>query len=131
MLVLKADTAGDLMTAGPVSLAETATMDEAMAFLTEKGFGAAVVIDEAGHPLGVVTKTDLLVHAKQHPAMGDDSATVADVMTPAVFSVREETSARSVVEQMLVLNVHHLFVVDGAGVVVGVISPLDIVRQLG
>ena len=63
------------MTSGPVSLAETATMDDAMAFLTEKGFGAAVVIDEAGHPLGVVTKTDMLVHAKQHPAMGDDSTT--------------------------------------------------------
>jgi CBS domain-containing protein len=52
-------------------------------------------------------------------------------MTPAVFSVREDTSADSVVEQMLALNVHHLFVVDDAGVVVGVISPLDIVRQLG
>jgi CBS domain-containing protein len=102
-----------------------------MTFLTDRGFGAAVVIDDAGHPLGVVTKTDILVHAKQHPAVGDDSATVADVMTPAVFSVREDTSAESVVEQMLALNVHHLFVVDDAGVVVGVISPLDIVRQLG
>ena len=102
-----------------------------LTFLTDRGFGAAVVIDDAGHPLGVVTKTDILVHAKQHPAVGDDSATVADVMTPAVFSVREDTSAESVVEQMLALNVHHLFVVDDAGVVVGVISPLDIVRQLG
>ena len=131
MLVLRAETARDLMTAGPVSLAEAATMAEAMTFLTDRGFGAAVVIDDAGHPLGVVTKTDILVHAKQHPAVGDDSATVADVMTPAVFSVREDTSAESVVEQMLALNVHHLFVVDDAGVVVGVISPLDIVRQLG
>jgi predicted transcriptional regulator len=88
------------------------------------------VIDDAGHPLGVVTKTDMLVHAKQHPAVDDDSATVADVMTPAVFSVREDATAASVVEQMLALNVHHLFVVDDAGVVVGIISPLDIVRQL-
>lgn len=130
MLVLKAETARDLMTAGPVSIAETATMDEALTFVTDRGYGAAVVIDDAGHPLGVVTKTDILVHAKQHPAVGDDSATVADVMTPAVFSVREDATARKVVEQMLVLNVHHLFVVDDAGVVVGVISPLDIVRKL-
>ncbi len=130
MLVLKADTARDLMTPGPVSLAETASMDDAMVFVTERGFGAAVVIDDAGHPLGVVTKTDILVHAKQHPAVGDDTATVADVMTPAVFSVRENATARQVVEQMLVLNVHHLFVVDDEGVVVGVISPLDIVRKL-
>ena len=131
MMTLRAEIARELMTPGPYSLADTDTVEQAAAFLTDRGFGAAVVIDDAGHPLGVVTKTDILVHAKQHPAVGDDSATVADVMTPAVFSVREDTSAESVVEQMLALNVHHLFVVDDAGVVVGVISPLDIVRQLG
>ncbi|HEY2783472.1 MAG TPA: CBS domain-containing protein [Fimbriiglobus sp.] len=131
MLVLKAKTARELMTPEPVSLAESAGMDEAMAFVTERGYGAAVVIDDAGHPLGVVTKTDILVHAKQHPAVGDDTTTVSDVMTPAVFSVREDATAKQVVEQMLLLNVHHLFVVDDEGVVVGVISPLDIVRRLG
>ena len=30
----------------------TATVAEATSFLTEKAFGAAVVIDDAGHPLG-------------------------------------------------------------------------------
>ena len=40
--------------------------------------------------------------------------------------------ARSVVliEQLLALNVHHLFVTDPAGVVVGVISPIDVLRKL-
>jgi CBS-domain-containing membrane protein len=52
-------------------------------------------------------------------------------MTTAVFSVHAETPARSVVEQLLVLNVHHLFVTDGAGVVVGVVSPVDVLRKLG
>jgi CBS-domain-containing membrane protein len=52
-------------------------------------------------------------------------------MTPAVFSVRPDTPARSVVEQLLALNVHHLFVSDAAGVVVGVISPIDVLKKLG
>jgi CBS-domain-containing membrane protein len=131
-LTLRANTAADLMTPGPVSLAATDTVAEATAFLTERGFGAAVVIDEAGHPLGVVTKTDVLVHARQRkPGLEPDDTPVTEFMTPAVFSVRPDTPARSVVEQLLALNVHHLFVADPAGVIVGVISPVDVLRKLG
>jgi CBS-domain-containing membrane protein len=48
-----------------------------------------------------------------------------------VFSVKADTPARSVVAQVLALNVHHLFVTDPAGVLVGVISPLDVLKKLG
>jgi CBS-domain-containing membrane protein len=130
-LVLKANTAAEIMTAGPVSLHASATVAEATQFLTERAFGAAVVIDEAGHPLGVVTKTDVLVHARQRrPGLEPDDTPVTEVMTPAVFSVRPDTPARSVVEQLLALNVHHLFVADAAGVIIGVISPIDVLRKL-
>ena len=130
-MILRAETARDLMTPGPYSLADTDTVEQAAAFLTERGFGAAVVIDQAGHPLGVVTKTDLLVHVRELAVGGKkEPGTALDVMTPAVFSVREETSARSVVEQLVALNVHHLFVTDKAGVVVGVISPFDVIKKL-
>jgi CBS domain-containing protein len=131
-LTLLAKTAAEIMTPGPVSLAATDTVAEATKFLTERGFGAAVVIDDAGHPLGVVTKTDVLVHARQHkPGLEPDDTPVTEFMTPAVFSVRPDTPARSVVEQLLALNVHHLFVSDPAGVIVGVISPVDVLRKLG
>jgi CBS domain-containing protein len=130
-MTLPVETARQVMTPGPYSIADTATVEHAAEFLTDRGFGAAVVIDEAGHPLGVVTKTDLLIHARELVAgTKHEPATVREVMTPAVFSVREDTTARSVVEQMIALNVHHLFVVDPAGVVVGVISPMDVVRKL-
>jgi CBS-domain-containing membrane protein len=130
-LSLRADTAAELMNPGPVSLGAAATVAEATVFLTERAFGAAVVIDEAGHPIGVVTKTDVLVHARQHRhGLEPDDTPVTEFMTPAVFSVRPETPARSVVEQLLALNVHHLFVADSAGVIVGVISPVDVLKKL-
>ena len=130
-MILRAETARDLMTAGPYSLADTDTVEQAATFLTERGFGAAVVIDQAGHPQGVVTKTDLLVHVRELAAGGKaEPGTVLDVMTPAVFSVRVETPVRSVIEQLVALNVHHLFVTDSAGVVVGVISPFDVIKKL-
>src|SRR5262249_32309797 len=55
---------------------------------------------------------------------------VSEVMTPIVFTVRGDDSARKVVEQMVSLNIHRLFVVDEVGVVVGVISALDVLRRL-
>ena len=129
-LTLLADSARDLMTPGPVSINSTATVAEATAFLTGRGFGAALVIDDAGHPVGVVTRTDLLIHVRERGTAGGQSP-VRGVMTEGVFSVQETTPARSVVGQLVALNVHHLFVVDAAGVVVGVISTLDVLRRLG
>ena len=131
-ITLLAETAAEIMTPGPVSLEATATVAEAAQFLTARAFGAAVIIDAAGHAIGVVTKTDLLIHAREKSkGLEDDGTPVRNVMTPAVFSVRTDTSARSVIDQLLALNVHHLFVTDASGVVVGVISPVDVLRKLG
>lgn len=62
--------------------------------------------------------------------MSVDRTCVADIMTPIVFSVTPETPARKVVQEMLDLKVHRVFVVDKAGVLVGVISASDILQQL-
>jgi CBS-domain-containing membrane protein len=157
-LTLHADTAAELMTPDPVSIRASATIPEAVKLLTDKGYSAAPVIDEAGHPIGVLSRADILVHDREkfdyvapvpeyyEPPDGNDSRSksarqeatsvctdrtrVRDCMTPIVFSVKPEASAREVVEQILALNVHRLFVVDQAGILVGVISALDVLRHL-
>ena len=134
MLSLHAETARDVMTPGPFSLHATATVAEATTFLTARDFGAAVVIDAAGHALGVVTKTDLLVYQREKAdrphGPGHPTPTVRDIMTPATFTVRDDAPVKTVIDQMLGLNVHHLFVTDEAGVVVGVISAVDVLKKL-
>ncbi|MDY3557894.1 CBS domain-containing protein [Gemmata sp. JC673] len=129
-LTLHANTAADLMTPGPVSLAASVTVAEAAAFLTERGFGAATVINAGGRPVGVVTKTDIVNHARHHGTSPADTTPVTQIMTPAVFTVRVEMSAASVIEQLLEVGVHHLFVIDPSGIVVGIISPIDVLRKL-
>lgn len=129
-ITLLAENASDLMNSGPVSIESTASVSEAARFLTSRGFGAAVVIDAAGHPIGVVTKTDLLIHSRGR-GLDEDVTPVSNVMTTAVFSVRQDTPAASVIQQLLALNIHHLFVMDASGVVVGVISPIDVLKKLG
>jgi CBS domain-containing protein len=59
-----------------------------------------------------------------------DRTPVRDLMTPVVFSVRPETPAREVIEQMLELRVHRLFVIESDGVLVGVVSMSDVMRRL-
>jgi len=47
-----------------------------------------------------------------------------------VFSVSPDTPAAKVIEDMVGLKVHRLFVVDDGGILVGVISALDVMRHL-
>jgi len=153
LIVLNAKTAAELMTANPLSLREDATLREAIAFLVDRGISGAPVIDEAGRPVGVLSQTDVLIHDREeveHLSGTDiefgtplprhwwnefqiervDTTPVRDLMTPAVFCVSADTPAASVIEQMRELNVHRLFVVDDAGVLVGVVTAMDIVRHL-
>jgi CBS-domain-containing membrane protein len=156
-LTLKAATAADLMTGNVVSIPEDAPLHEAIAVLTDRGFSGAPVINAAGRPVGVISQSDILVHdrnaatyAKRVPefytssdlrsAIGEDvggfqveavdKTMVREVMTPVVFSIRPEAPARQVIEELLNLRVHRLFVIDHDGVLVGVICMSDILRRL-
>jgi CBS-domain-containing membrane protein len=154
-LTLNAGSAADVMTPNPLSIRDEASVQEAVAFLVEKGVSGAPVIDVAGRPVGVVTQTDLLVHEREkgkypspyHDAIDSgapvskhlreqlqtaevDHTLVRDVMTPIVFTVREDTPVAKVIEDLLGLKVHRVFVVDETGVLVGVVSALDLLRNL-
>jgi len=116
---LETATASQLMTPNPVSIHEDATVEEVIAFLADKRYGASPVIDEAGHHLGVVSRSDILRYDRERAWLppsagpqGGQSPRARDLMTPAVFSVKLDTPAARVAEQMVELNVHRLFVVD-------------------
>jgi CBS domain-containing protein len=147
------------MMPNPVSIRADASVHEAVALLTDKGFSAAPVIDDAGRPVGVVSRSDVMTHDREKvdyvgplpdyyaeeelhghgrrkasrkgfQIVNVDRTPVRDIMTPVVFSVRPDTPAGRVVEDMLALRVHRLFVVDAAGVLVGVVSATDVLRNL-
>jgi CBS domain-containing protein len=157
-LSLRAETAADLMTPNPISVEADALVGEAIALLIDRGISAAPVIDEAGRPIGVLSRSDIVVHDRECSGRGGanadyyhraeltarsgehlpagfeienvDRTLVRDLMTPAVFAVAPDSSAEEVVGEMLSLRVHRLFVVDACGVLVGVISALDVLRHL-
>jgi CBS domain-containing protein len=156
-LVLRAETAEELMTPNPVSISKNATVHEAAAFLTQREISAAPVIDAAGRPVGVLSRADIVRYEREkvdHAApfsrveMDEEltlsseemliegfqvavaESVVADIMTPAIISVVPSTSVVEVVAKLLAMKLHRLFVVDEAGVLVGVISTFDVLRKL-
>jgi len=153
-VVLDAATAADLMAPNPVSIAASASVKEAAAFLADKGYSAAPVIDEAGRPVSVLSQSDIVVHDRESgpyvsrnpesyeradsspprivrtDVENGDPTQVRDLMTPIVFSVSPDTPAYKVIEDMLAHKVHHLFVVSADSVLIGTISAVDVLRQL-
>src|SRR5262249_57674345 len=59
-----------------------------------------------------------------------DGTPVREIMTPVVFSVAPKTPADTVVDAMLTLGVHRLFVTGEKEELIGVISALDVLRHL-
>lgn len=134
-LIVCAETAGELMTGNVVSIRAKATVTEAIALFADKGFSAAPVIDEAGRPVGVVSRTDIVLHEReQQPstAVAERACAtrVEDIMTPAVFSIHDDVPAARVIAELVALNVHRLFVVDAGGLLTGVITARDVLRKL-
>lgn len=147
-------TAAELMAPNPISIGANANVQEALMLLTDKNFSAAPVIDEAGRPVGVISRSDLLVHDREQgrkvslapdyyledvrsPEALDgfqiesvDPTTVDDIMTPAVFSVRPDTPVSKIVDEMIGLHVHRIFVTDDEGTLIGVISTMDLLKRL-
>lgn len=146
-------TAGEIMTRNPISIRAAANIREAIALFTDHNFRAAPVIDDAGKPVGVISQMDILIHHREQPwhrpteglhswdAPGRqlpegfseevvDHATVADVMTPFLFSVPTDARFPQIVEQMMEQQIHHLFVTDESDLLVGVISALDLLQRL-
>jgi CBS domain-containing protein len=138
------------MAPNPKSIAKQATIRETAEFFRTHAIHTAPVIDDAGRPLGVVSRTDLLDYwgrrrdrlaaiangetTADSSAAGPDGAafdlTVTEIMTPVVFSVSLDTPLEKVIEKVLALEVRCLFVTDEHGVLIGMISVFDLLRSV-
>jgi CBS domain-containing protein len=87
---------------------------------------ALAVINDAGRPVGVVSRTDI-VRRESKPS---GTTNGREIMTPTVVSVRPDDPAWEVIAKTAAFKVHRLFVVDHTGFLTGVISAFDVVRKL-
>jgi CBS domain-containing protein len=101
------------------------TLRDAARRMTEKGVGAAVVIDEEAPGPRVVSERDILnsIGRGEDP----DAERVADHMSDTVISAAPDWSLERAAMEMASRHIRHLVVVEG-GELVGVLSMRDIVR---
>ena len=113
----------DLMTHTAVTVRRTTAFKELARLLKEFDITAMPVIDEAGHPVGVVSEADLL---RRRPAGG--AATAEELMTSPAVTARPEWSVVRAARVMQRHRVKRLPVVDEEGRVVGVLSRSDLIQ---
>jgi CBS domain-containing protein len=101
------------------------TLRDAATRMTEKGVGAAVVIDEEYPGPRMISERDILnsLGRGQDP----DAERVADHMSATLIAASPEWSLERAAMEMSQRHIRHLVVVDG-GELIGVLSMRDIVR---
>lgn len=149
-------TAADLMTPSVITILTSATISDAASLLTTKNLSAVPVLAEDGRPVGVVSKTDIVAYDSKcyaelellaetgnkesapvqriaggpRPPMANRAHSVWEIMNPVLFSVAPTTEAHVLIDIMVTMNLHRLFVQGSDGRLVGVVSALDVLRHL-
>ena len=103
------------------------SLDAVGHLLLTREIGGAPVVDDAGRPIGVVSKTDLV--RQQHLARGGPE-TAGHVMTAFVATVLETAPLSHVADLMSSSGIHRVVVVSASGAVVGIVSTLDLLEWL-
>lgn len=108
-------------------LASTTTISNSVNTLIKYKVNGLLVVDEGGHPVGVVSKTDIT--GAYYAALPLDSPLEYIMSSPPLFCSPDDPLEKAL-EQMRDSSVYRLYVKDADGVVVGSLAYPDIVGML-
>jgi predicted transcriptional regulator len=121
-------TVADIMTKQVLTLSPDADVGDAAWGLTISGISGAPVKDAQGHVLGVISKSDLADPGRIKHGSGHE--TVGDAMTPLLFAIRSSDSVMDAARRMVETGSHRLIVVDDDGKLAGIVTPMDVLKDL-
>lgn len=144
--------ARDIMQRDVKTVRPDATVHDVAQLLAEADYSGVPVTDEAGRLLGMVTEGDLLARAQrlnvptffpfiggivylESPRKFDEQlrkatgASVGDIMTTDVVTVREDTTIEDIAGLMVRRKINRLPVVDDDGLV-GIVTRDDVIRAV-
>lgn len=104
----------------PLTVSPTESAARAANAMTERGVGAAAVLDGT-KIIGIVTERDLMrkIVAEQRDPV---RTTVRDIMTSPALSIRLKTSVDDAAALMRKHHIRHLLVVDEHDALVGIVA---------
>jgi len=126
----KARTVGEVMTANPMSITETASLGEAAAILDNNKITGLPVLDENGVLVGVLSQTDLVrARANQDLVSNWPGLAVGQIMTTPALTIAATASLQEAAKEMERHRVHRLVVTDATATPIGIVSTSDLVRS--
>jgi len=119
-------TARELMTESPTVVDATATLKTAIEKLQALDIRHLPVVDTDGQLVGMLSDRDLRSYVGVLPL----DASVSSAMSTDVIAVEPEADVAEVIDLMLDNKIGALPVVDNDDVLVGIISYVDVLREL-
>lgn len=94
--------------------------------LAERDISGAPVCDADGRVVGVLTKSDLVQAFSSAP----DVRVAADIMTPMALTIAPDDPLERAIQLMAFEGVHRLLVVSESGGLEGIVTSMDVLREL-
>ena len=116
-----------VMTRGVVAIRADLSLARARALLLERGIGGAPVVDDDGRPIGMLS-VSAIVRAGSDAL--SPSARVSDLMERRASTLAEGASVSEAAALLAFEGLQRAAVVSRDGRVVGVVTPLDLIRWL-
>ena len=116
----------DVMTKNVVSCGKDSNLAAAGALMWENDCGILPVVDETNKVIGVMTDRDICIALCTRNARPSD-LTAREVATATTLSCSPNQDVRTALTTMREAKVHRLPVVDGGGILQGIVSLDDVV----
>jgi CBS domain-containing membrane protein len=121
----------DIMTDDVFTVAATAPVSDVAWALAIRNISGAPVRDARGRLIGTVTKAELCDPERGVWSWDDRQPVLAeDVMSPRVLVARADQPAAEAVALLARERLGQIVVIDGDGGVVGIITPMDVMKAL-
>lgn len=112
----------DIMSRDLVCARPDITVDALTDLLIQNHIGCIPIVDDAGRPMGIVTKLDLVERRA--------GTTAAEVMMPLAITLNQHATIAHAAAVMGLEDFHHVMVVGADHALIGVVSTMDIARWL-
>ena len=122
---------GDVMTREPVCCEPADSIVRAAQLMKSEDVGAVPVVESRSSRklVGIVTDRDIVVRVVAE-GRTVENATVRDAMTNNQVTCREDDDVAQAVARMAERKVRRILVVDGTGILRGIISQADIATRV-
>jgi CBS domain-containing protein len=125
---------GEVMHPGVLTCRRETPIQDVARTMSEQDVSALVVIDEGGHMIGLISRTDL-VNARLYEQYWKHwrGLTAGHIMVTDVVSVHVNDSMQEASRLMMERRIHRVVVVDDAGdgvKPIGIVSVTDVVRDI-